>query len=368
MTKRILNKDDLNARKIVKSEIGDNLKVGSTKNAQIKTLDKLLEVAEVDLEKWEVGSFVANVWNVFSSSAGMQNLWQVKATLKKRLVTRDNINELLAACIKESSSKVTVPVAPKVKNGRMFEIAIPDLHLGKLCWEKETGANYDTRIAVEEYKKALIDLLSRVGQAEEGWLVIGNDFFNVDNALNQTTGGTPQDEDGRNKKTFEIGVQLIVWATTVLLTKASKVKIIVVAGNHDEERAFFLGVTLQAWYRNVKNVDVDNRPMPHKIYTWGNTLIGFTHGDRISKQNLAGLLPNLARDKWGKTKHAELHLGHLHHNMVLELIGTTIRWLSSLTSPDKWHTKGGYITATRAASLFEYTKKGLQAIHNYSVD
>lgn len=364
----VISKDNLNARKITKVEVNDNLEVSNARNSQIKTLDQLLSAAEVDLEKWEVERYVANVWNVFSNATGHQDLWQVKANLKKKLVTKVGITELLEACIEESKSKIKISKPPSIRNGKMIEIAIPDLHLGKFCWEKETGTNYDTKIAVVEYKKAFLDLLGRVGQAEEGWLVIGNDFFNVDNALNQTTGGTPQDEDGRNKKTFEIGVQLMVWATTVLLTKVSRVKLIVVAGNHDEERAFFLGTTLAAWYRKDKNVIIDNEPKPHKIYTWGATLIGFTHGDRISKQNLAGLLPNLARDKWGKTKHAELHLGHLHHNMVLELLGTTIRWLSSLTAPDKWHNKGGYITAARAASIFEYSKKGLLAIHNYNID
>jgi hypothetical protein len=50
----------------------------------VKTLDELLELAEVDRTVWEVDRWTSNVWGV-TSAAGYSNNWQVKAFLKRKV-------------------------------------------------------------------------------------------------------------------------------------------------------------------------------------------------------------------------------------------------------------------------------------------
>jgi hypothetical protein len=347
----LLKKDDV-ASTLVDSETLDL----TTKKGQIKSLDQLLEVSMVDTDVWEVERYVANVWNCFSSIHGMQDLWQVKATLKKKISVAD-WQVTLEQAVKEvrKAFKQSIPI-PKTKEG-MVEYSIPDLHLGKLCWGGQTGGrNYDVRTAVSNFKEALLDLAANSSNTDEAWLPIGNDFFNVDNESVTTTNGTPQDEDGRPQKTFSKGLQLVVWAVEILKKKHKRVQIIIVPGNHDETRAFFLGSTLQAWYRSDKRVTVDNEPNLRKYKLFGQTLIGYCHGDRIKKLNLLTIMQAEARKLWGRTKYAEFHCGHFHHEHTIDEGGLIIRYLPSLTPPDRYHSKAGYTSSQQSAVAFEYGK------------
>jgi predicted phosphodiesterase len=246
----------------------------------------------------------------------------------------------------------------------MVEFALPDLHLGKLAWSEETGhGNWDLKIAENVYKEAIEDLLSRSPEAEEAWLIVGNDFFNVDNDAGTTTAGTPQDEDGRWQKTFKKGKEILLWSIGRLRKKYSKVKVIVVYGNHDKQRTYYVGEVLAEAAKSMTGVEVDNRPLDRKFFQWGDTGLGFTHGDRIKVRDLAHLVQNEARQIWGNTKRFELHLGHLHQDIVKSLGGVTVRWIPALCPPDAWHSKSGYTMSEKAAMLFEYDQSGMKNLY-----
>jgi hypothetical protein len=340
------------------------------KTHQIKNIDELMEAANYSREEWEVTKTEANVWHQMSNENGLVPLWQVKAKLQRKQLSPEIIGNLFQAGADAFRKALRIPSTKlakktdKTQKGVMVEFALPDLHLGKLAWNEETkGGNWNVEIAEQTWKDAILDLQARAPQAEEAWLVVGNDFYNVDNLDGSTTSGTPQDEDGRWQRTWRRGATLISWTIGVLRKKFPKVKVIVVYGNHDHQRSFYLGEYLQAWFHEDDSVDIDNNPCSRKYFQWGNTGIGFTHGDRVKTADLAHLCTTEARQLWGNTKRFELHLGHLHQNIVKPLGGVIIRWLPALCTPDAWHAKSGYTMSEKAAMLFEYDQTGLRNIH-----
>src|SRR5690606_29055548 len=48
---------------------------------------------------------------------------------------------------------------PVTRDDVVTVIPLPDLHVGLLAWEEETGGNYDMHIARETMRRALIDLV-----------------------------------------------------------------------------------------------------------------------------------------------------------------------------------------------------------------
>jgi len=337
---------------------------------QVKTLDELLEAANFSREEWEVERSKANVWHQFSGENGLVPLWQVTAQLRRKDLSPETIAELIKAGSKglkrglESNLKDKLAKKSKDGKGVMVEFALPDLHLGKFAWNNETGhGNYDINIAEEVYDQAMDDLVARSAEAEEAWYIVGNDFFNVDNDSGTTTAGTPQDEDGRWQKTFVKGKEIVMCAIGKLRKKYPKVKVIVVYGNHDRQRSFYLGELLVEACRSISNVEVDNRPLLRKYYQWGATGIGYTHGDRIKQKDLAHLVQNEARKIWGDTTRFELHLGHLHQDIVKSLGGVLVRWLPALCPPDAWHSSQGYVMSEKAAMALEYDQTGMRNQH-----
>ena len=362
-------KSRINYDKIgVRTHLGDDglPVIESHPTDQIKSLEDLLKVSAVDLDKFEVTKYEANAWHQNSVKGGLIPLHQVKAFLKRRDLTQECIREIFEKGWKAFKKGLAFPKGKMAKpekcgRGKLAVYALPDLHLGKLAWGEETGhGNWDTKTAEDAYNEAIDDLIMRGHPAEEGWLVVGNDFFNVDNDQRLTTAGTPQDEDGRWQKTFVKGQELITGAVGRLRAKHAKVRVIVVLGNHDKQRSFYLGRALEAEFRGVKGIDIDNRVVYRKFYQWGATGFGFAHGDRLKVKDLAALCQNEAREIWGRTKRFELHLGHLHQDIVKTLGGVIIRWLPALCPPDAWHAAQGYTMSEKAAMLLEYDQKGMQ--------
>jgi hypothetical protein len=355
---------DKNKEGIAVKSDGFFLTLEAQKGSQIKTLEQLLEVSNVDLGEYEVDHFISNVWNSFSGVAGLVDLWQVKAWMKKRQVTPTKIAEIVKLGLKDCTKPKQKTKTNKKKSGTMIEFGIPDLHIGKLCWPEETTQPaWGMRITEATFKEALEDLIDRSPKdAEEAWFVLGNDFFNVDNAAYGTAAGTLQDEDGRWQKTYRDGRSLAIWAIERLREQYPMVRVPVIYGNHDPERTFYLGELLDQMYAGYKDIQIDNRACHRKYMRWGDTLIGLTHGDRIKSLDLTHLAQNEARKLWGETNKCEFHLGHYHHESVKELGGVKLRILPSLCPADAWHSRSGYTTAERAAQAFVYEKKGLSNI------
>lgn len=270
-------------------------------------------------------------------------------------------------------SKATLKKLTSVKE-HMVEISFPDLHIGKLAWDKETGEDYDITIAIERAKQAIRELVSRlvVSQVDRILLPLGNDLISVDNKMGTTTMGTPQSADGRFGKMFKATKDLVI-DTISILNKIAPVDVLIIPGNHDESTMFTLGEVLDAWYKDDKNVQIYNSPKLRKYYQYGKNMIGFTHGDKEKHQELGLVMASEEPLMWGSSNHREFHLGHFHKSKTTqyttgdEFPGFKIRILPSLSSADAWHYAQGYLSAKAAKAFIWHKDKGLITEHTYNI-
>jgi hypothetical protein len=268
-------------------------------------------------------------------------------------------------CVEDliQAAKAAAPKYPKITHKQtagelLYEIGIPDLHFGRLTWEEETGENYDIKIARKMVLQVLVELLSysKLFNVGKILLPIGNDFFNVNNKEGTTSHGTRQQEDTRWQKTYRAGRELAIEMIDTCASVAP-VDVLIVPGNHDEERIFALGDALDCWYHGNKRVTVNNKAMKRKYYVYGNNLIGFTHGSEEVRGSLTAIMPVEVPDLWAKTTYREWHTGHKHHKTdtvqrVDENFGIVVRILRSLAPIDAWTFDQGLVGALHAAEGF----------------
>jgi hypothetical protein len=243
----------------------------------------------------------------------------------------------------------------------MYEINIPDFHLGLLSWHKETGEDYDVKIAMKLYMDCISYLLGKAPEdTDKILLMVGSDFFNSDTIDNTTTKGTKQSEDGRFQKTFTTGWKVLVDAIN-LCRQVADVQVMVVTGNHDHQRSYFLGEVLVAWFRDDCSVLIDNNPAYFKYYNYGKNLIGFTHGDTAKKESLPMIMAVDVPELWAKCPYREFHIGHLHSSVTkgfgseTEHTGCKVVSVPSLAVASDWIAKMGY-RSVREAQAFIYDK------------
>ena len=358
---------------------GDSWEISIPKS-RIHTLEDLIKFFEIDLTVWEVERFVANKWEMGytrwkvkgDKTAAAEPLYQVKAFLKRKtsiVAAKQEIADLMVLS-KEKAPKPPAIVKRTGRKGHMLEINLTDHHFGKLAWQMETlAANYDVKIATAVFHRAMAAILDRspYDSYEEIWFVVGNDLFNADNTAGTTTAGTQVDSDVRIRKTYVTVRTLVVRAIENLRHIADKVKVIVVPGNHDYNTTWHLGDSLELYFSKYPDVEVDNSPSSRKYHAYGNTLIGYTHGDKGKLSDLAVLMTVEAREQYGATKFHEWHTGHTHHTQTNEVHGIRIRVLPALCPPDKWHSESGFVGNLRSSEAYLWDKEqGLISIIIYT--
>lgn len=151
------------------------------------------------------------------------------------------------------------------------------------------------------------------------------------------------------------------------------VDIVIVPGNHDEEKAFTLGEVLEARFHNNPKVVVFNQPDQYKYYRWGKSLIGFVHGQNHASDKKRAQLPiQMLRDRPVDCSEAvwlEWHLGHFHseqedvwkYRTVDHVQDVAVRVLPSLSSTDAWHRQQGYQSVLAAEMHIYHKQKGRHA-------
>jgi hypothetical protein len=353
----------------------------SYRGTRIQTMADVLEYAKVDLSQWEVTNCIVNKYEVAAKTPGgmiTTMLYQIKVWLCRR-VLEEKLQGLMLGVMEQF--KKAAPIEPKlvypVGAKGLLEVSIMDQHLGKYCAEAETGRAYNIDIAERIYLTALEDLIAKSASlpVEQILFVCGNDFLNIDKFSRNgptTERDTVQDESVRYQESFLRGRKLLVSAIQTL-RKIAPVKVMMVTGNHDTQRLYYLGDALECFFHRTPGVEVDNSPRQRKYFHYRkSTLIGFTHGHNEKHFDLPLLLATEQPQAWAESTHREFHLGHFHskkHKMFVptyDRAGVLVRILPSLCPPDAWHTSMGYNARLAAEALYFDPEEGCVANFTHS--
>lgn len=358
---------------------------------RVLSKDDIIKQFNIDLDEWEIDRYRVKtsegyrkdrqvIWKVENGNVIEGN---VKDTGKMLVVPLYHIELRLIKKKKYVDAKIAVEslieeakkYAPKYKkiqykntdSGFLYEIDMPDIHFGRLTWDEESGENYDVKIARSAIESTLGKLLAYIDgkSVSKILLPLGNDFFNVDNKFNTTTNGTPQQEDTRWQKTLELGLNACVWMIDTC-SQFAPVDVLVVPGNHDEQRMFSIGIALSCWYHANPNVMVNNHPKKRKYYPFGKNLIGFAHGYDEKLDRLPLLMAIDEPQLWAQSTYREWHTGDKHNRKDLipktdEGSGIVVRILRSLAALDAWTFNSGYRSLRAGESFLWHPENGLVA-------
>jgi len=320
-------------------------------------------------ELWDVIECKSSAWNGMTGKGRRNALVElrqstVRAKPRKNELTLEDVKQVFRELATEYERP---PMEYPAPNGNLLAVVhIADLHLGKLCWRGDTETDYDHKIA----RKVWNDIVTQVCRdlhgrgVEQIYFLATNDFFNSDTPTKTTTAGTPQDTDIRWQKLYKIGVAMLMDAL-IALADIAPVEAIYTASNHDLTTMYHAMCHVSDCRQiDPGRVTVDTDAHARKYRLYGNTLIGFTHGDTERKQArsalgaLAGLPPIEARALWGQARYCEVHAAHLHCEQATdEVNGVIVRRISSPTASDTWHTDSGYVGAVRKAQAFVYHRQ-----------
>jgi len=145
------------------------------------------------------------------------------------------------------------PKFPKIKynkpsNGFLFELALPDLQLGRLVEAEEAGEAINPELQIQQAERVVDKLISYAnlfGGIERVVFPVGNDYFDTNDATMSTAHGTPQEDDIRWKRTYRLGCKFIR-ETAEKLMQIAPVDLLIIPGNHDQDKIWHLGEYMYA--------------------------------------------------------------------------------------------------------------------------
>lgn len=311
-----------------------------------QTVEQLAKLHKIDLSRYKI----SNYWSKLKSNGKFTS--SVFATLKKSLdYTPEDFVKFLNTYKPSPVEVVKVDFVNGERSKADVEISIADFHLDRKVLEGDT---FEDR--KKEYRKILDGLLKKVETCYEInrlVFVIGNDFFNTDNYHNQTTNLTPQEVTVPWHKAYEEGFDLLVESITKLSRAAKTVHVILIQGNHDRTKSFYLAHALEVFFKSNKNIIFQRENSNTKFIVLGNTFIGYHHGNHVKIDGLPLYFATEEKSSgyFGLAKYREVHTGDKHFYMAKDVQGVRIQQIPSMVKPDNFTNDGLYIHVKAGLAL-----------------
>jgi hypothetical protein len=248
-----------------------------------------------------------------------------------------------------------VPKFPQIErkfqeDGHLLVIDIADLHINKYATSDLTGAEYNSKLAVERAILGTKGLLQKSSgfNIDKIIFVIGNDVLNTDNLTHSTTKQTPQDTDVSWYEAFMIAKKCYVECIELCLSVAD-VDVVHCPSNHDFMSGCFLAQVVSTYFKDCKNITFDISPSYRKCYRYYNNMINLEHGDKGKALDLPLIYAQSNPKMWYETKFRYGYLHHVHHQdkkqfqSSKDYVGVNITYLRSPSSADIWHSDNGFL-------------------------
>jgi metallophosphoesterase superfamily enzyme len=307
---------------------------------------ELAKLHKINLDKY----IITNYWSKMLPSGKFTS--SVFSKLKQ---AKDYSPEDFAKFLQNyKPNNITIDKVPNFKDVVNVEISIADYHLAK----KTVDGDNSPQARAQRYFDVAQSLINKVVSnyhIDTVVLPISNDFFHTDNYQHQTTNGTPQDTIMSYSEEYELGFDILVKTINMLRQYASQVVVVLVQGNHDRTKSFYLAHALDVFFKEAIDVDFIREHSIIKGITLGNTFIGWHHGNcKLEDLPLLFATHPQYSQSFGNAKYREVHTGDKHHYMAKEVKGVRIQQMPSLSGTDRWHLDNNFVHSVRAALALVY--------------
>lgn len=234
-----------------------------------------------------------------------------------------------------------------------------DCHMGMLAWHKETGADWDVRIAESVLTGCFEHMVLASPKAKVGVVCQLGDFLHSDGLTPVTpTSGHVLDQDGRFSKIVQATIRVLRHLVDFSLKRHEQVIVLMAEGNHDLASSIWLRAMFRALYENEPRVRVIDSELPYYVHQHGNTMLAFHHGHLKRNDDLPLLFAAQFPSMWGGTRKRYCHTGHRHHSEEKEHAGMTVIQHPTLSARDAYAARGGWVAERQVSSITYHSEFG----------
>lgn len=356
-------------KKITDEQLQEELNAGM-KNTDIARKygisDRVICIRKAKLAKKGVGHgrdvshLVPDGYKIKGTSSLVDEFGNTKLQWVKTDIDAERQVELMKAVIEGMKSEIT-PVA-HVKASRIKRddkllnlYTVSDFHLGMLAWADESGDDWDMKIAEDLFSRWFDAAFQKAPDAGTGVINILGDLAHFD-SLDAVTpaSGHVLDADTRYQKLVRYMIRMVRRVVDMALVKHKNVRLLIVQGNHDESGMIWLAEMFSTLYDNEPRVFVDTSPDVYKMVQHGKTTLFFLHGHKARFDDIEPVMIAKFRKAFGESVYSYAHVGHLHHQKIVESRNMIVEQHRTLAAKDAYASRGGWMSG-RSANVITYS-------------
>lgn len=308
----------------------------------------------------DVSDLVPDGYRVKGTSALTDEFGNIKLQWVKTDVDAERQLEIMRAVVDGMCSEIT-PVPPVKKPARKNDekllnlYTVSDFHLGMLSWADETGDDWDMKIAEDLFSRWFDAAFQQAPAAGVGVINLLGDLAHFD-SLDAVTpaSGHVLDADTRYQKLVRTMIRMVRRVVDMALVKHPVVKLLIVQGNHDESGMIWLAEMFSALYDNEPRVFVDTSADVYKMVQHGKTTLFFHHGHKARFDAIEPIMIAKFRKAFGDSQYSYAHVGHLHHQKLIESRNMIVEQHRTLAAKDAYASRGGWMSG-RSANVITYS-------------
>lgn len=236
---------------------------------------------------------------------------------------------------------------------------LTDSHVGMYAWGKETGEDWDLRIAETVLCGVFARMVDGSPAAETACVVNLGDFLHFDSLVAETpTNRHVLDADSRYSKVVAVAVKVMRFLVTYALRKHRRVIVVIAEGNHDMAGSVWLRHMFKLLFEQEPRVEIVDSELPYYVHQHGRTMLAWHHGHLKKKEGLPLVFAAQFPQAWGATTKRYIHCGHQHHVDEKEHPGVYVIQHPTLAARDAYAARGGWIAERKATAMTYHAVHG----------
>lgn len=328
--------------------------------------DRVIRIRKAKLAKKGVGHgrdvshLVPDGYKIKGTSSLVDEFGNTKLQWVKTDTDAERQVELMKAVIEGMKSEIK-PVAPvkaarAKRDDKLLNLyTVSDFHLGMLAWADESGDDWDMKIAEDLFSRWFDAAFQKAPDAGTGVINLLGDFAHFDSLVAVTpASGHALDADTRYQKLVRYMIRMVRRVVDMALVKHKNVRLLIVQGNHDESGMIWLAEMFSTLYDNEPRVFVDTSPDVYKMVRHGKTTLFFHHGHKARFDAIEPVMIAKFRKAFGESVYSYAHVGHLHHQKIVESRNMIVEQHRTLAAKDAYASRGGWMSG-RSANVITYS-------------
>lgn len=272
--------------------------------------------------------------------------------------TADLVDQIRDAFTDIPAAPVVAAPLHKAKN-LVTVYPIADAHIGMMAWGKETGEDYNTKIAVNRLQSWIGACIAASPPSETAIILDTGDLTHADDYTSQTPRSKHVlDTDTRHFKTLDLTIHGLNTSVELALRKHKRVVVRILPGNHDPHAYLAVMFALAERWRNNPRAEVQKVPGEFYVERFGSVLIAAHHGDKAKAERIVMYLADAYPQMWGETRHRYLFTGHLHHHKSADIGGVQWEQLRAMTAKDAYAVAHAYSARAQLQAITYDMDKG----------